>query len=375
MAVGLRALAEHFADLEDPRRELHQLHPLLDLIALTICAVIAGADSWAAVERFGQAKQAWLKTFLRLPHGIPSHDTIGRVFALLQPAAFQACFRTWMAETCAALGVTQVAIDGKVMHGSGTAGRSCLHVVSAFASDLGLTLGQQVVADKSNEITAIPALLRVLDLTGAVVSIDAMGCQTAIAQAIRDQAADYLLAVKENQPTLFDALARHVWQGMPTGFAGVPHDRADTQERSHGRDEQRTCYVFAAADVLTDLARWPDVASVVVVLGQRTVGDVATHQPRYYLSSKQASAAWFLQAVRQHWGIENGLHWVLDVVFGDDASRVREGHGPTNFALLRRLALGILKQGGGKGSLQGQRQMAGWDHGYLERILRHFLRI
>ena len=375
MAAGLRALAAHFADLEDPRRELHQLHPLLDLIALTICAVIAGADSWAAVERFGHAKQAWLKTFLRLPHGIPSHDTIGRVFALLRPEAFEACFRTWMADTCATLGVTQVAIDGKVMHGSGGAGRSCLHVVSAFATDLGLTLGQQVVADKSNEITAIPELLRVLDLTGAVVSIDAMGCQTAIAQAIRDREADYLLAVKENQPTLFDAIARCVVRGLPTGFADRPCDRAQTSERAHGREEVRTCYVFPAAAVLTDADRWPDVASVVVVLGQRTRAGVVTQQPRYYVSSKQASAAWFLQAVRRHWEIENGLHWVLDVCFADDASRVREGHGPTNFALLRRLALGILKQGGGKGSLQGQRQTAGWNHEFLESTLRHFLRI
>lgn len=371
----LLGLADHFADLPDPRLERNKDHALLDIIVIAACGILAGADSWADVERFGRAKLDWFRTFLKLPNGIPSHDTFGRVFALLNPEAFAACFSTWMATVCATLGLEHVAIDGKAMRGSRGPQATAAHVVSAFVAANGITLGQRRVNDKSNEITAIPELLQMLDIAGALVTIDAMGCQTKIAEEVRQGGADYLLAVKENQPTLYDDIHQFQIAALGREYQGIKHSFWEDQERSHGRDEFRACYVFDAKDVVNDPTAWRDVKSVVLIVSERAVNGQSSSEVRYYISSRKASAKSFAASVRNHWGIENGLHWILDVDFGDDASRVRNGHGPENFALLRRLALAILKQDKRKDSIRGKRLIAGWDSDYLEQLLLGFLKI
>lgn len=371
----LRSLADHFADLPDPRLDRHKQHALLDILVIAVCAILAGCDSWVDVERFGRAKWDWFRKFLKLPNGIPSHDTFGRVFALLDPEAFGACFSAWMAAACAELDLKHVAIDGKSMRGSRGPQGTAAHVVSAFATANGITLGQRMVDEKSNEITAIPELLKVLDIAGALVTIDAMGCQTKIAEKVRDGEADYLLAVKENQPTLYGDIHQFVTDALANEYEGIEYSYWEAEERSHGRDEFRACYVFNAQDVVDDLAPWRDLKSIVMVVSSRVVNGQATDEVRYYISSRQASAKAFAASIRNHWGIENGLHWVLDVCFGDDASRVRSGHGPENFALLRRLALAVLKQQKDKHSIRGRRLVAGWDNSYLEQLLLDFLRI
>jgi predicted transposase YbfD/YdcC len=371
----LRALADHFEDLPDPRLDRNKEHALLDILVIATCAILAGCDSWVDVERFGRAKLDWFRRFLKLPNGIPSHDTFGRVFSLLDPEAFGACFTAWMAAACATLGLKHVAIDGKTMRGSRGPQATAAHVVSAFATANGITLGQRQVDEKSNEITAIPELLKVLDIAGALVTIDAMGCQTKIAEQVRTSGADYLLAVKENQPTLYADIHQFVTDALANDYQGIEHSFWETEKRSHGRDEFRACYVFDAQDVVKDLASWRDLNSVVVIVSSRAVNGQTTDEVRYYISSRKASATAFAQNVRNHWGIENGLHWILDVCFGDDASRVRNGHGPENFGLLRRLALAVLKQQKDKHSIRGRRLIAGWDNSYLEQLLLDFLRI
>lgn len=372
---ALRSLADHFEDLPDPRLDRNKEHALLDIIVLAVCGILAGCDSWADVERFGRAKLDWFRKFLRLPNGIPSHDTFGRVFARLDPEAFGACFTSWMAAACETLGLKHLAIDGKTMRGSRGPQGTAAHVVSAFATANGVTLGQRMVDEKSNEITAIPELLKVLDIAGALVTIDAMGCQTKIADQVRAGGADYLLAVKENQPTLYEDIDRFVTEALANEYRGVDHSFWQAEGRSHGRDEFRACYVFDAQDVVQDRDPWRDLKSVVMIVSSRTVNGQTGDEVRYYISSRTASAKAFAADIRSHWGIENGLHWVLDVCFGDDASRVRTGHGPENFALLRRLALAVLKQQTDKHSIRGRRLVAGWDNSYLERLLLDFLRI
>jgi predicted transposase YbfD/YdcC len=371
----LRSLADHFADLPDPRLDRHKQHALLDIVVIAVCAILAGCDSWVDVERFGRAKLDWFRKFLKLPNGIPSHDTFGRVFALLDPEAFGARFSAWMMAACAELGLKHIAIDGKTMRGSRGPQGTAAHVVSAFATANGITLGQRMVDEESNEITAIPELLKVLDIAGALVTIDAMGCQTKIADQVRDGKADYLLAVKENQPTLYGDIHQFVTDALANEYEGIEHSFWEAEERSHGRDEFRACYVFTAQDVVQDLTPWRDLKSVVMIVSSRVVNNQATDEVRYYISSRKASAKAFAANIRNHWGIENGLHWILDVCFGDDASRVRSGHGPENFALLRRLALSVLKQQKDKHSIRGRRLVAGWDNSYLEQLLRDFLRI
>lgn len=377
--LTLHSLADHFADLPDPRLDRQKRHELVDIIVLTICSILAGGKTWTDVERFGQSRVDWFRTFLKLPNGIPSHDTIGRFFSLLNAAEFEKRFEAWMAEVCAALGFEQVAVDGKTMRGSrrGPNG-SAIHVVSAFATANGITLGQRVVAEKSNEITAIPELLKTLEIAGALVTIDAMGCQTKIVETIREKKADYLLAVKENQPTLYNDIHQFATQALGKEFAGIKHDYFEKQERSHGRNEFRACYVFDAKDVVVDRTPWKDLKSIVMIVSEREVNGKATSEVRYYISSRETTAELFAAAVRNHWGVENGLHWMLDVNMGDDASRVRNGNGPQNFALLKRLALAVLKQAPGtkaNDSVRGKSLLAGWDHAYLIRLLEEFLRI
>lgn len=369
------SLRQCFADLPDPRRDHNRLHNLWDIIALTICAVIAGADAWTEVEEYGQLKRDFLETFLELPAGIPSHDTIGRVFARLDPDAFQRCFRTWVAALVEATDGRIIAVDGKTLRRSADAagGKGPLHLVSAWATANHLTLGQRAVSDKSNEITAIPELLRLLDLHGAVVTIDAMGCQKAIAEQIERAGGDYVLALKENQGHLYADVRQVFLDGLEDDFRGVVHHAHTTEDRGHGRRETRRYHVVAAPPAL--LARhpeWAGLRTLGMVFSERRVGaQEPTCETRFFISSLPPRVKAFAHAVRSHWGIENALHWTLDVSFREDESRVRKDHGPENLALLRRLAVSLLKRDPTvKRGIATKRKRAGWDNDYLLHVLR-----
>lgn len=366
------SILTHFAALPDPRRERRRLHRLLDLLAIAICAVVAGCDDWVEVAAYGRKKLDWLKTFLPLPNGIPSHDTFGRVFSRLDPHAFQRCFLRWVEAVQAATGGKLVAIDGKTLRHSfdTAAGRSALHLVSAWAGQNHLALGQRAVDGKSNEITAIPELLALLDLTGAVVTLDAMGCQKEIVSAIRDRGADYVVTVKGNQGTLYDDLSDYFIGCLDSDFAAVPYRYQRRVERGHGRHEARHYYVTEVPEALRTRDQWRDLRSVGMVYAERQVGQGEVGgETRLFISSLRPEVKAFARAVRGHWGIENGLHWVLDVAFGEDRSRVRKDHGPENLAWLRRVAVSLLRNEPTKASIKCKRKMAGWDDEYLLSIL------
>jgi predicted transposase YbfD/YdcC len=366
------SILTHFAALPDPRRPRRRLHRLLDLIAIAICAVIAGCDDWVEVAAYGRKKRAWLQTFLPLPHGIPSHDTFSRVFRLLEPRAFQRCFTRWIAAVQAATAGKLVAIDGKTLRHSfdTAAGQSALHLVSAWAGQNRLVLAQRAVDGHSNEITAIPELVRLLDLKGAVVTIDAMGCQKEIVATLRDQGADYVITAKANQGTLYEDLSTFFQQCLEDDFAGVPHRYQKTVDHHHGRHEWRHYYVVDVPESLRARHAWRDLRSVGMVYAERQAGDgEVSGETRFFISSLPAEVKAFARAVRGHWGIENGLHWVLDMAFGEDASRVRKDHGPENLAWLRRVALSLLRNEPTKASVKCKRKMAGWDNDYLLQIL------
>jgi predicted transposase YbfD/YdcC len=363
-------IKHYFRTLRDPRRRHGRLHRLLDIITIAICGVLCGADNWQEIATFGRCRQPWLKRFLALPNGTPSHDTFERVFDRLDPQMFQACFRSWITALCVHLEIPHVAIDGKTLRHSANAGLGPLHVVSAWATAQHLLLGQEAVADKSNEITAIPRLLKLLDLAGALVTIDAMGCQKDIARQIVDQGGDYVLAVKDNQPTLsadvqqvFDDLA----QDPPR-----EHRWTQTQERNHGRTETRDYHVVGVPPAFAERhGEWAKVRSLGMVFSQRQVGEKEpTYEARFFISSLKPQVRKFAAAVRQHWSIENSLHWHMDISFGEDASRIGKRHAAENFALLRRLALGLLKRHPDKKSIACKRLAAALDTGFLEEVFR-----
>ena len=370
-AVSIRRC---FAGLRDPRREHGRLHRLWDIVALTICAVVSGADSWVEVELYGHRKRPWLETFLELPHGIPSHDTLGRVFALLDPAAFQDCFLAWVRALAEATSGRLIAIDGKTLRHSFDAagGQGALHLVSAWAAENHLALGQRAVDGHSNEITAIPELLKILDLEGAVVTLDAMGCQRAIAAQIHDAGGDYVLTLKENQGTLYDDVHRLFVEGLGNDFAGLEPRCLQTTDEGHGRRESRHYYVVAVPAALAERhAGWQGLRSLGMVFSERQVGEAEpSGETRFFISSLPPRVKAFAGAVRGHWGIENGLHWVLDVAFREDDSRLRLGHGPENLALVRRLAASLLhNEETAKGGVGSKRKQAGWDNEYLLAVL------
>jgi predicted transposase YbfD/YdcC len=373
-------LAEHFASLDDPRIERHpegtRLHPLLSIVVVAICAVISGAESWDDIEEFGEVKAAWFTTFLDLPHGIPSHDTFNRVFAALDPVQFRACFLHWMEAVAEVLPAQVIAVDGKTVrrsHDRGS-GRGAIHLVSAWASANRLVLAQATVDEKSNEITALPELLRCLALAGCVVTIDAMGCQRDIAQQILDQDGAYVLALKANQEALHGDVQLSVAVAQADDFAGVRHDRAQTIETGHGRIETRHALVIDDPAVLAWLQErhaWPGLQAIGMVHGERRIGTECSVEDRYYLLARPLSARAFGDAVRRHWGIENQVHWVLDVTFHEDQSRIRAGYAAENFAVLRHIALNLLRQQATKRqSVKGRRLKAAWDTDYLLQVLR-----
>jgi predicted transposase YbfD/YdcC len=364
------ALKRHFAPLKDPRRRHGRLHRLLDIVAIAICAVIAGADDWQQVEAFGRRRHPWLKGFLALPNGIPSHDTFERVFDRLDPQAFQACFRHWVQALAERLGVKQVAIDGKALRGSAAGGLGPLHLVSAWATAHHLLLGQVAVADKSNEIPAVPRLLELLDLHGALVTLDALGCQKEIAQKVVAAGGDYLLTVKDNQPALFEDIQACFAKALDGDFAGLDHDRYESAGRGHGRQEKRCCYILRELEGIRQRETWPGLSVIGLCYSERTAGGETSAEVRYFIGSKAAGARYYGKALRGHWGIENCLHWQLDITFGEDGSRVSRRHGAENFALLRRLALVLLKQHPDKGSMACKRLSAAWDTDFLEEVLR-----
>ena len=369
------SLRAHFAALPDPRLDRTKRHQLLDILTIAICAVICGADSWVDVELFGHAKLTWLRTFLALPHGIPSHDTFGRVFAALDPRAFEQCFLAWVRAVVTHTAGEVVALDGKTLRRSHdrSAGQAALHLVSAWAERNRLVLGQVAVDAKSNEITALPALLQVLALEGCIVTIDAIGCQTAIAQAIVDRGGDYVLALKANQPALHDAVATYFAEARARAFRDVAHDYHRTVDGGHGRVEVRQHWTVADPELLAYLdptGAWAGLASVGLVERERRTAAETTREAHYYLSSLDGKAARFAHAVRSHWGIENRLHWVLDIAFREDDSRVRVGHAAENLAVLRHIALTLLRQDRSvKAGIKAKRLKAGWDQAYLLKIL------
>ena len=367
-----------FERLSDPRVERTRAHRLSDLITLALCAIVCGANDWVAVETFGHAKEAWLRSWLPLPGGIPSHDTFGRVFARLDPAELQRCFLTWVQALVGELPPQVVAGDGKTLRRSadGSRGQAALHLVSAWATASGLVLGQEATDAKSNEITAIPHLLRLLALEGCVVTIDAMGCQRAIAAQVQEQGADYVLALKANQPTLHATVVAAFADARaagPDAWLPAEQDATQTLDQGHGRVERRCYTVLSDPDLLACLdptGAWRGLRSVVEVQAKRRHEGPPTTERRYYLSSLRPDAAVLAAAIRGHWGVENRLHWVLDVQFREDASTVRVGDGAQTFAVLRHLALNLLRQDRtGRGSLATKRFRAALDDTYLARLL------
>lgn len=368
------SLEDCFGDLPDPRVQGRCDYKLLDIIIIAICGALCGAESWVGIETVGKAKAAWFRQFLDLEHGIPSHDTFGDVFAKLDNDAFQKRFIQWVEHVFRVTQGQVVAIDGKTLRGShdGAIGKGAIHLVSAWASANGIVLGQRKTAEKSNEITAIPDLLELLNVSGCIVTIDAMGCQTQIAQQIRDRKADYLLRVKDNQSHLKDDIVEWFGYGDERGFATMQMDFHRTTHKTSGRIEVRQCWVVTdpvAFEYIRHYDGWPDLHSIIRVQRERREGDQITSDTAYYISSLTANAATILDATQHHWAIENSFHWVLDVTFAEDDSRIRSGESAENMAVLRTVALNLLKQDTSKSSLRQKRFRAAMDNAFLLHLL------
>jgi predicted transposase YbfD/YdcC len=368
------SLKHHFAGLIDPRGERSRLHELLDVVGIALCAVIAGAESWPAIEAYGHAKRDWLAHHFRLTNGIPSHDTFRRVFCLLDPEAFQRSFADWIAALAGAgVGIRRtIPIDGKTVRRSGRrkSGLAPLHLVSAWAGANHVSLAQVAVDDKSNEITAIPRLLELLDLSGALVTIDAMGCQKEIAAKIVAGGGDDILAVKDNQPHLHQDIDDRFMAAMEDDFAGLEWSVARTEETNRGRKEMRECHVIIHPEGLRDAGLWKGLAAICMLMSRRVVNGIESVEFRSFIGSFAGTAEEYLGAIRSHWSIENSWHWVLDVVFREDESRHHAGNSCENLALLRKLAISLLKQEkASKASLKTTRLRCGWDDAYLAEVL------
>ena len=368
------SITKHFADLEDPRVLRTQRHSLLSIIVLAVCAVICGADTWVDIEEFGKTKLTWFQTWLYLPNGIPSHDTFGRVFALINPSQFQQHFLSWVQELIVFTKGQIIALDGKTLRRSHdqSAGKDAIHIISAWATTNRVVLGQLKTDAKSNEITAIPELLSLLDIADCTITIDAIGAQTAITKQIISQKADYVIALKENQKTLYEGVKEAFTEAGKNTRWTVQYDTYETMEKGHGRIETRKYSVITDTAYLKYLnpdGVWARLSGIGMVEAERIVNGKATKEMRYYLLSSTKGAKVFADAVRRHWGIENQLHWVLDIAFREDESRIRKGGADQNFAVLRHIALNLIRQETGKGSVKTKRLKAGWDESYLLKVL------
>ena len=371
MSSRSTCLQDHFADLTDPRRR-KVVYPLINIVTIAVCAVIAGADDFVSIAAWGHERRDWLATILDLTSGIPSHDRFNAIFAALNPAEFEKCLLNWITGLHEITSGQVVAIDGKTLRGSfdKASGKSAIHMVSAWATADHISLGQVVVDAKSNEITAIPKLLELLEISGSIVTIDAMGCQTAIAEAIIEKKADYVLAVKENQPTLHAAIEAHFLDHRDDNFVRIKVSRHETEEKGHGRVERRTYFVCDVPDDLSGGERWKGLKRIGIAINDAVRGGMPSDAVRYYILSKKMSARSFGAAVRGHRGIENRLHWQLDVTFGEDHCRTRKGRADANFSILRRTAPSLLKnEKTAKVGMKNKRLTAAWNNGYLEKVL------
>ena len=364
-------LLGYFETLDDPRVERSKLHSLSEILFIAIAGTIAGAEGWRELEAFAHAKRDWLERYLDLPHGPPSDDTFRRVISRLDPVAFEACFRDWIAAALVQQGGDLITIDGKTHRGSydRSDGKAALHTISAWAEANRLVLAQERVAAHSNEIVAIPRLLEVLEVRGCIVTIDAIGTQRAIAQTIIDRGGDYVLALKSNQPALYEDVRTFFEEAHARSWSGIEHDYDVQTDGGHGRIEVRRLWCSADVAWVAEQTKWASLRTIAMVERRRIVGETESVERHYYITSLAAKAAPLAEAVRGHWGIENRLHWVLDVTFGEDSSRVRKAYGPENLGLLRRIALNLLRQEPSKGSLKGKRKRAGWDNTYLSTVL------
>jgi predicted transposase YbfD/YdcC len=371
MARSPLSITRYFVRLPDPRRQHLKRHRLIDIVVIALCAVICGANDWQQVVTFAHRRRAWLETFLELANGIPSHDTFERVFDRLDPHAFQACFRRWVEALAEHLGLKHVAIDGKTLRhsGNGPKGWRPLHVVSAWATECHLSLGQVAVDEKSNEITAIPRLLELLDLKDALVTLDAMGCQKEIARQVVEAGGDYILTVKENQPHLLEDVQACVGAALANDFGGGHCDTWQTKDSGHGRQEVRTYAIIADPEGIRNREEWAKLKVVGMCLREREIQGKWSTEVHYFVGSREMKAPSYAKALRGHWGIENNLHWQLDLTFGEDASRVQRRHGAENLALVRRLALSLLKRHPGRGSVACKRLAAALDTTFLEEVL------
>lgn len=364
-------LIENFSQIEDPRLERKKLHELSDILIIAICAILSGVDNWEHIAEFGRSKLTWFKQFLELEHGIPSHDTFGRVFSLLSHDELEKYFISWVQSVAKLVNGEVVAIDGKRMRGSydTRSDKAAIHMVSAYATQTGLILGQVKTADKSNEITAIPELLNTLYLKGCIVTIDAMGCQTKIAKKIIEQEADYVFSLKGNQGQLHDDVKLYLETAREKDFENISFDYEKTIEKNHGRIETRRYWITENIDWLENKDKWSGLKSIGLVETERMINNKVSKERRCFICSIDADAKKFSRAVRTHWGIENKVHWVLDVTFNEDQHRARIGHSAHNMSILRRLVLNIIKQDTSKGSIKAKRLRAGWNQGFLTQLL------
>lgn len=368
-----RSVLKHFQHLQDPRVERTRHHSLVAIVTIAILAVLSGADGFVAIETYGKAKQAWLGTFLDLPNGIPSHDTFGRVIGSLEPQALEESFLAWVSSITERLSIKLIHIDGKTAKGSydRQGNLKALHSVSAWSSEHGLVLAQQKVDGKSNEITAVPLLLKLLNLKGAVVTLDAMGTQTEIARQIKQAEGEYVLALKGNQGKLSQQVEAWFEQAQASDWQGIEYSYHETLGAGHHRNETRQVWAVPVSQLppLHRQSLWVGLTTVVMVRSTRELWDKATTAVRFYISSLAADAPQHNQVIRSHWSIENSLHWVLDVTFNEDASRIRQGHAAENLGLLRRLSVSLLKREPSRLSLKMKRYKAGMDNDFLIKIL------
>lgn len=366
------SIIEHFGKLRDPRIERHKKHRLEDIIVLSICAVLSGAEGWEAIRQYGQAKLAWLRQFIPLAHGIPADDTIARVISRLSAKGLQECFVSWVTAVSEATEGSVVAIDGKTVRRSfdRSRGKRAIHMVSAWGSANGLVLGQLKTEEKSNEITAIPKLLEMLEIKGCIVTIDAMGCQKEIAKQVIEQGGDYLLAVKGNQGTLEEAVVDFFETAQAADFQGAPVDYHQDIDSGHGRIEVRRCWTSSDLSTLSHPEQWVGLTSIAMIESERHIGEQQSLERRYYITSLQSDAKQIAHAARGHWGVENTLHWTLDVTFREDECRIRRGEAAENLCTLRHFVLNLLKQETtSKKSIKQKRLLAAWDDDYRAKVL------